>query len=456
MALAALALLATTLAPLLLLLLDDYTLLHQLTNDLGENDLAALALLATPLTLLLLLLLDDYTLLHQLTNDQGESDDCAPATNINPVHGDNPAVSEAAQLPAGSSLAEDLQANEAALATLRAAFLGAGGVEDAFTDIFLLRWLLAFDRPEAAATKLAASTRWRAEKGCFAVRTAALSGAPMMDISPVLPTLLREMPALPAHGSARDGGPLNIVAHDDLDPQSLMRALSPDEYLRGMLSLLECNAAAADQSSAASGSLARVSFVLCYGSLRHDMISLRFIGRYLSQCLALDAHYPNLVGTILCVNAPAAFARGYGLVKRWISEDIRGRIRVEEPATSAAAIAELAGPESLPTAFGGSCARLSAQQADAAGWSRVPIDERRRLWQQSKLAGYLLHEGEVRVEAEVETEEEKAFHGFSSSLGYSLPLAPEPVKPVRRPWWAACFPIARRIPRTLSTLSLDA
>ena len=96
MALAALALLATTLAPLLLPLLDDYTLLHQLTNDLGENDLAALALLATPLTLLLLLLLDDYTLLHQLTNDQGESDDCAPATNINPVHGDNPAVSEAA------------------------------------------------------------------------------------------------------------------------------------------------------------------------------------------------------------------------------------------------------------------------------------------------------------------------------------------------------------------------
>ena len=25
----------------------------------------------------------------------------------------------------------------------------------------------------------------------------------------------------------------------------------------------------------------------------------------------------------------------------------------------------------------------------------MPIDERRRLWQQSKLAGYLLHEGEV-------------------------------------------------------------
>ena len=63
-------------------------------------------------------------------------------------------------------------------------------------------------------------------------------------------------------------------------------------------------------------------------------------------------------------------------------------------AAVARAVAQVAARAAPPQAAGRVAqreAQRGARQAGAAGWSRVPIDERRRLWQQSKLAGYLLH-----------------------------------------------------------------
>jgi len=334
----------------------------------------------------------------------------------------------------GSTLEQELLANKAALATLRAAFLEAGGVEDAHTDIYLLRWLTDGANPAAAAESLAVATRWRAKMGAFEVRSRALAGVPLMNVRNGVDRLLGAMSILPAHRSTRDGAPLNIVVHDDFDPSRVTAALTPEEFLLAMVAMLEYNLAIVDARSAATGRLIRMSFVMDFEGLSYRMISMRFLTGHVKQTLGLDSYYPGLFGAIVCVNAPGIFSMGYKIVKPWLSEDIRDRICVNASgASTAAALDKLASPESLPAAFGGSCVKCPQDVGDAVGWSLTSQQSREMLHARSKLRGYVASCPQQRVSAVAEVPtptESKVVEQPAISL----------LAPLKRPWWAACLP----------------
>lgn len=319
---------------------------------------------------------------------------CLPASPASPPASDQGQLCDASAkscaTPPTSELAAALHANREALVRLRDVLEGAGGEVDAHTDIYLLRFLLAEKGDEAAAARwLHDTTRWRLSIGAVEMRRQALAGAALFDLHPDVRAILSVCQSFPAHGRARDGGPLNIILHDGFSPTRVMETVSSAGFLGSMVALMEHNMAAADATSAASGSLTRMSFVFCYEGLSLSMINMRFLTTYFVKVAGLDSRYPSLIGAVSCVNAPSIFSFAFGAVRGMLSEDIRGRIRVEKPATSRAALLALAPACHLPAALGGDCESMPAAVAKRTGWDRVDPAERRGLHADSKIRCYL-------------------------------------------------------------------
>ena len=209
----------------------------------------------------------------------------------------------------------------------------------------------------------------------------------MLDETEVL-KLLTLCPMLLSHRTGGKGGPLTLIHVGGFDASRWYATQSAAQFEAAGLMLLEAALANCDRASVEAGRLVRREILLDYDGLALSHVAPRVLLRQRPLLTLPDRWYPELVGRVACVNAPSLFAAVYRVVHPWLSEELRARIEVHAPATSAAAVEAFAPRASRPAVYGGSCERLPDDVAEHTGIARLEPSERAALTPGSKLAGY--------------------------------------------------------------------
>lgn len=225
--------------------------------------------------------------------------------------------------PLSSLLAE----HQLAIQVLREAFVDAGGQPDAHTDPWLLRFLAGSDGhiPRAAAW-VRRTTSWRVETGMADRRRRALEGQTMLE-EPEVVRLLRFAPLLISHRTGVHGGPLSILHVGGFSPASWMAAQDTPQFVAAGHTLLESCATACDVASTAADRLVRQEVLLDYSGLALRHLNPLVFLRLRPLIMLPDRHYPEIIGHVVCVHAPALFSHVFRIISPWISQDLQVRLR---------------------------------------------------------------------------------------------------------------------------------
>jgi hypothetical protein len=302
----------------------------------------------------------------------------------------SPQAATSLSLQTATSLSQLLTEHEAALTRMGAAQVAAGGVLDDGSGPYLLRFLLASGGDEAEATRrLVETTRWRHLEGAAEFRARVIAGSTLLDVHPAVRVMLSSLPSLIGHGSM-EASPLNIISFTGFDPQALMARMSPSEYHAACIALIEFGAVHADRRSLRADRLLHMNTLLDFEGLHVGMISMRYIHSYCSKMLSVDYHYPELIGNVFVIHAPAIFAVLHRIALPLMGQELRSKISITSTDIEArAAAARLAPARCLPHFYGGECRRMPHEVAELTGWSEVHPAERAQLHAGKKLGGYL-------------------------------------------------------------------
>jgi hypothetical protein len=223
--------------------------------------------------------------------------------------------------PLSSLLAE----HQPAIQVLREAFINAGGQPDAHTDAWLLRFLAGCDGhiPRAAAW-VKRTTAWREEAGMADLRRRVLAGQTILQ-HPEVVRLLAHVPLLLSHRTGAHGGPLSILHVGGFSPARWMAAQDTPQFVEAGQALLESCATACDVASTSADRFIRQEILLDYSGLAlHHLNPLIFL-RLRPLMMLPDRHYPEVVGHVACVHAPALFSQVFRIISPWLSRDLQVR-----------------------------------------------------------------------------------------------------------------------------------
>jgi len=299
-------------------------------------------------------------------------------------------VAKGKRILSDQSFSDLLAKHSDALARMRAAYMAAGGIVDAYTEPFLLRFLVGREENEEEATRsLVETTQWRKSTGAADARAKILAGTPLLKLHYAVREISLHFPILPSHGYARDGGPVSIFVHDGFHPPALMAKLTPEEYLHGVVAFFEYSMVQCDRLSASHDRLVKITNMFDFEHLTVAHLNLRFLTRYTQQFIRLDQHYPASFDALLCLNAPWLFTVGYKIARPWMSEQFVSKIdiSVTKEESHQAAVSRVA-KEQLPRHFGGTCDKMPKEVADRTGWSGIDERQRAALFGGYKLGGY--------------------------------------------------------------------
>ncbi len=275
------------------------------------------------------------------------------------------------------------------LVNVRAAYSVAGGALDDYTDWLMLRFLVASRWDERRASEWAAATaKWRAKSGAAAIRAEALAGAKLCD-DPDMRAMFQHLPLVTAHRTCHRGWPLTILHVGGYEPAALWTALDTKRFHACGYRILEFGLLALDQACAAQGRLVRRSLLLDYSGLAMKHMH-PYIYWELQPLLSLpEKYYPELVGRVCCVNAPALYAKVFRIIAPWLGAELVARISVVAPPQTSAILKTFAPAESMPAAYGGSHDRMPPDVAAMLGIDAAPAEERQNFFYGSeKLRGY--------------------------------------------------------------------
>jgi hypothetical protein len=88
--------------------------------------------------------------------------------------------------------------------------------------------------------------------------------------------------------------------------------------------------------------------------------------KFLKQTATTDSsHYPELLSTMLIVNAPPVLAVAWRVIRTWVDEDTREKIDILSSETSRARLHKMADPAQLPAQYGGTAKPLPGWPPEA-------------------------------------------------------------------------------------------
>ena len=88
--------------------------------------------------------------------------------------------------------------------------------------------------------------------------------------------------------------------------------------------------------------------------------------KFLKQTATTDSsHYPELLSTMLIVNAPPVLAVAWRVIRTWVDEDTRQKIDILSSETSRARLHKMADPAQLPAQYGGTAKPLQGWPPEA-------------------------------------------------------------------------------------------
>lgn len=111
---------------------------------------------------------------------------------------------------------------------------------------------------------------------------------------------------------------------------------------------------------------------------------------HLTAAPAPSSHYPELLGSATCINAPPLYTKLWTWVSPLLSRTLQKRVTTVDADGSREAITRLATLGSVPKAYGGTCVVMPPDVHAALGTDRLSEEERRLMLPGApcKLAGY--------------------------------------------------------------------
>ncbi|KAI9509811.1 CRAL-TRIO domain-containing protein, partial [Russula earlei] len=155
------------------------------------------------------------------------------------------------------------------------------------------------------------------------------------------------------------GRPIHIQSFGAISPKRLYQHITPQEHWRTVLVNIEALLAEVlPAASAAAGRPIRQALVI---------VDLRGFG--LSQFWAFKSiarrffdvsqnYFPETMGQLIIINAPASFTAIWSMVKPWLAPRTIDKITIlgaNHPDQHTALLLDLVSPENLPVALGGTC-----------------------------------------------------------------------------------------------------
>jgi len=193
------------------------------------------------------------------------------------------------------------------------------------------------------------------------------------------------------HKTDRLGRPVNIQSFGAMSAKRLYRHITPEEHWRTVLVNVE--SLLAEVLPAASAAAGR--------PIRQALVIIDLKGFGLAQFWALksiarrsfevsQSFFPETMGQMLVINAPASFTAIWTIVKPWLSPRTLDKISVLGTDQHHAALRDLIDPENLPAALGGTCtcdaARGGCVLSNAGPWMDDGRAARRARWLRGEIA----------------------------------------------------------------------
>lgn len=192
------------------------------------------------------------------------------------------------------------------------------------------------------------------------------------------------------HKTDKLGRPVNIQSFGAMSAKRLYRHITPEEHWRTVLVNVE--SLLAEVFPAASASAGR--------PIRQALVIIDLKGFGLAQFWALksiarrsfdisQSYFPETMGQMLVINAPASFTAIWTIIKPWLSPRTLEKISVLGTDQHHAVLQDLVPPENLPTFLGGTCtcdgARGGCTLSNAGPWMDGRA-ERRASWLRGEIA----------------------------------------------------------------------
>jgi len=233
------------------------------------------------------------------------------------------------------------------------------------SEVALVRYLRARGgNAEKAAAMYAATLKWRSEQGVDELRSLAPDealGAPVAGLFPFLPHAQA--------GVDRHGCPI-IFKHMGFNCRvkaAVAEGYSLDAIARYNIWLNE------SYMDALSAAHAREWSVIIDAAGWHVGLFDRDAYKFLKRTAVTDSsHYPELLDSMLIVNAPPMLAFAWRVIRTWVDAETREKIDIlseAAPEMARARLHKLADPSSLPRQYGGTGPPL-------AGWPQragIPV-----------------------------------------------------------------------------------
>lgn len=261
------------------------------------------------------------------------------------------------------------ESQKEALDRLRRSLIERCSLRTRDTDADLVRFLRArsFDVPKARAM-YEAMVEWRREIGADTVKEN-LTFPEKKAMKLLYPHF--------HHKTDKQGRPIYIERYGQLQLEELLRITTLDRLLLYHIKewevLIDCKFPACSKAAGRPISQSLTILDLKGVTMKHFSKQVR---TFMQKVTRIDQdYYPEYLGKMLIINAPASFKAMWQLIKPWLDKNVPAKIDVHGSNFSAKLL-EVVDSENLPEFLGGSCqCQGGCENSDAGPWRESTYSE---------------------------------------------------------------------------------
>ncbi|KAM0733131.1 SEC14-like protein 2 [Formica fusca] len=213
-------------------------------------------------------------------------------------------------------------------------------------DHFLVRWLRArkWD-PTAAEKMLRDSLDWRKQWDA--------DNLSEWD----LPPMVKSYFPYGSSGFDKDGAPVVIVPFAGMDIYGMLHVITPQEYVKVTIKILDHYLKLAREQSKKHGQVAnQLTVIFDMDGFNLKQYLWRPAGELILTLIQMyEANYPEILKTCFIINAPRVFAFAFSITKKFMNEYTLSKIQIykADPSKWQAVILKVIPKDQLPAHFGG-------------------------------------------------------------------------------------------------------
>lgn len=213
-------------------------------------------------------------------------------------------------------------------------------------DHFLVRWLRArkWD-PTAAEKMLRDSLDWRKQWDA--------DNLSEWDFPPMVKSYF----PYGLSGFDKDGAPVVIVPFAGMDIYGILHVITPQEYVKVTIKILDHYLKLAREQSKKHGQVAnQLTVIFDMDGFNLKQYLWRPAGELVLTLIQMyEANYPEILKTCFIINAPRVFAFAFSITKKFMNEYTLSKIQIykADPSKWQAVILKVIPKDQLPAHFGG-------------------------------------------------------------------------------------------------------